>query len=100
MCVLLLTTRILHCGINEGIAHLTKNLFLFQSETLLIAICLTHQYLPAALQEVADVVVSFRHQMKRLSNDLLLHVLRLQRTPHRFLPASARASTAQTRKHF
>lgn len=36
------------------------------------------QYLPPTLQEVADVVVSLRHQMERLPYDLLLHVLRLQ----------------------
>lgn len=39
-----------------------------------------HQYLPPTLQEVADIVVSFRHQMERFPNDLLLHVLRLQHT--------------------
>lgn len=41
-----------------------------------------HQYLPPTLQEVADIVVSFRHQMERFPNDLLLHVLRLQHTWH------------------
>lgn len=41
-----------------------------------------HRYLPPALQEVADIVVSFRHQMERFPNDLLLHVLRLQHTWH------------------
>lgn len=38
----------------------------------------THRYLPPTLQEVADIIVSFRHQMERFPNDLLLHVLRLR----------------------
>lgn len=41
-----------------------------------------HQYLPPALQEVADIVVSFRHQMEGFPNDLLLHVLRLRHMGH------------------
>lgn len=36
------------------------------------------RYLPPAFQEVADVVVSFGHQMEGFPDDLLLHVLRLQ----------------------
>lgn len=39
-----------------------------------------HPYLPPTLQEVADIVVPFGHQMERFPDDLLLHVLRLQHT--------------------
>lgn len=39
---------------------------------------LQKHYLPSTLQEVADIVISLRYQMKRLPNDLLLHVLCLQ----------------------
>lgn len=42
--------------------------------------CANEKYLPPTLQEVADVVISFRHQMERLSNDLLLHVFSLHQT--------------------
>lgn len=37
------------------------------------------QYLPPTLQEVTNIVVSFWYQMERLPNDLLLHVLCLQK---------------------
>lgn len=73
-----------HCGSNKSMAHLTTAIYFipvrgtFYNDVLVTM----HRYLPPALQEVADIVVSFRHQMKCLPNDLLLHVLRLQHMWH------------------
>lgn len=68
------------CAFNSCFGTFVHVLFIFVCENDSWIKSQQTVHLPASLQEVAYVVISFRNQMERLPNDLLLHVLRLKNT--------------------